>query len=101
MRGEPRPEARSKPFLAANTWPLSRPYWSLLPSVTSLNDAAYALGFDAIAYSSGGANPTPAAVAGFSRQVGEASASASMPAQMGVAEEVPPDVTHPSGASSS
>ncbi len=49
----------------------------------SLNEAAYAAGFEAIAYSSGLTKPTPEAVAGFAVQVGEASASASIAAQIG------------------
>ena len=66
---------------------------SLLPDVTSLNDAAYSLGLEAIEYSSGGTNPTvrtPLATHG-----AELSTSASIAAHSGAADEVPPIVVQP------
>ena len=65
---------------------------SLLPAVMSLNEAAYVAGFDATAYSSGLTKPTPCAVAGCAAHVGEALTSASIAAQIGVDDDVPPTV---------
>ena len=68
---------------------------SLLPCVTSVNEAASCAGFDATAYSSGLTNPTPARVAGCEVHVCEALVTASIAAQIGAEEDVPPIVVQP------
>ena len=71
------------------------PNASLFPCVMSLNDALYAVGFAATEYRSGLTNPTPVFVALFSWHVDDALTSASMPAHIGAADEVPPIVVQP------
>ena len=64
---------------------------SLLPGVMSLNEAAYSVGFEATAYSSG-ARSRRRPGDRVDGQVADALTSASIAAQIGVADEVPPMV---------
>ena len=61
----------------------------------SLNDAAYAVGFEATEYRSGLTKPTPFAVAPFDWHVEDSLVTARSAAQIGAADEVPPNVCQP------
>ena len=71
---------------------------SLLPAVTSLNEAASAPGFEPTAYSNGSANPTPLLVVALALHVADELTSASIAAQIGAEDEVPPDGPQPPNA---
>ena len=92
-RGVPRPVARSYPFVVGYTRPLSKPKMSLFPDVMSLNEAAYSVGFEATAYSSGGAKPM--FVSPSDEHDADEFTSASIAAQIGDEDEVPPIVDQP------